>query len=841
MEYRPIALCNVYYKIISKILTRRLQPLLLTIISENQSAFVPGRAISDNVLITHEVLHYLKTSEAEVRCAMAVKTDMSKAYDRLEWEFIALVLRRMGFHPKWITLIMECITTVTYSFLINGSPRGRIQPSRGIRQGDPLSPYIFILCSEVLSGLCNKAQADGSLKGIKVARGCPRVNHFLFVDDTMFFVDASKEGSKTLKRLLTRYEEASGQANNTEKSSISFSKRTSDQVKASAKSSLQIQNEGGVGKYLGLPKHFGRRKKDMFASIVDKIKQKAKSWKNRFLSTAGKLVMLKSVLNAMPSHSMTCFKLPVSLCKRIQSAVTRFWWDSNSETRKMAWVSWDDLSQTKSNGGLGFRDFLRFNDAFLAKLRWRLLHHPDCLLARILFGKYCQDEVFLHCSDRTAESHGWRGVLLGRDLLLRNMGWTVGDGKQIKAWSDPWLSTSCQARPMGHPMERHIDITVEELFHDGTTEWNQEVIQLIFPFEAETILTIKPSILGAPDKLFWVHTRDGEYTTKSGYVAAVAYKNEQDERPQMAHLIDWNKGVWNLKTAPKIQLLVWKALRGALPVGEKLLARQINVDPMCKRCGKLESINHLLFQCEFAETVWNSAPFAHRIDRRQLLDLENDWMRLIENPCLPPVGIVSGQLAPWIVWNLWTARNKMIFNDKGFTAEEVVTQAVAAAREWLNAQNKEEKRVTHPKPSRTALAWEVVVQTDAAWNATSKSAGLGWSVKNIGRNSEFQATAELVVSPLVAEGLAMRNAVKMCKELGLRHIRYESDSSQLIKALNSKTEPPEIYGIVSDIRIECMDFETSYFVWIPRERNVVADRLAKQALSRVSSGFTTLL
>lgn len=101
-DYRPIALCSVHYKIIAKILSKRLQPLLNLLISKHQSAFVPGRAISDNVLITHEVLHFLKVSGAKVHCAMAVKTDMSKPYDRIEWPFLHAVLKRFGFHDLWI-------------------------------------------------------------------------------------------------------------------------------------------------------------------------------------------------------------------------------------------------------------------------------------------------------------------------------------------------------------------------------------------------------------------------------------------------------------------------------------------------------------------------------------------------------------------------------------------------------------------------------------------------------------------------------------------------------------------------------------------------------------------
>lgn len=209
-DYRPIALCNVFFKIISKMLSIRLKPVLQEVISENQSAFTAGRAISDNVLITHEVLHFLKLSQAQVRCTMAAKTDMSKAYDRVEWKFLAQVMQRMGFHSIWINWIMQCISTVSYSYLINDTAQGSVTPQRGIRQGDPLSPYLFILCGEILSGLCTRAKERGTLRGIKVARNSPEVNHLLFADDMMFFCQSTEENCKTLTSILLQYEEISG-------------------------------------------------------------------------------------------------------------------------------------------------------------------------------------------------------------------------------------------------------------------------------------------------------------------------------------------------------------------------------------------------------------------------------------------------------------------------------------------------------------------------------------------------------------------------------------------------------------------------------------------------------
>ena len=210
-EFRPISLCSVIYKLMSKVLANQLKKVLPYLVSENQSAFQAGKVITDNILIAFETLHYMKHHQSSKTGFMALKLDMSKAYDRVEWGFMEGLLRKMGFHEKWVALMMECITTVSYSILINGEPTGTIHPSRGIRQGNPLSPYLFILCIEGLHGLLNQAVIAGDIRGISICRNGPRLTHLFFADDSLLFCRASIQECQHILDILLTYERASGQ------------------------------------------------------------------------------------------------------------------------------------------------------------------------------------------------------------------------------------------------------------------------------------------------------------------------------------------------------------------------------------------------------------------------------------------------------------------------------------------------------------------------------------------------------------------------------------------------------------------------------------------------------
>lgn len=336
-DFRPISLCNVIFRVITKVIANRVKQILEEVISKNQSSFIPNRLITDNAMVAFEIFHWLKKKKKRKKGFVALKLDMSNAYDRVEWSFLRAMCAKLGFHENWIELIMRCVSTVSYSLLVNGSPTKSFTPSRGLRQGDPLSPYLFLLCAEGFSSLIRQAESRGELSGIKIARQAPPVSHLLFADDSILFFKAIQTEVDKVLDIITKYESASGQRINLDKSEMTSSGNVSQERKRELELQLGARSVAQHSKYLGLPTVIGKKKKMVFQTVVDRVISRLKGWKEKSLTKGGREVLLKSVIQAIPNYAMSCFLFPKTLCEQIEKTVARFYWGAPYE-RKIHWL-----------------------------------------------------------------------------------------------------------------------------------------------------------------------------------------------------------------------------------------------------------------------------------------------------------------------------------------------------------------------------------------------------------------------------------------------------------------------------------------------------------------------
>ena len=214
---------------------------------------------------------------------MALKLDISKAYDCVEWHFLQRVMEKLGFPVDWIKMVMSCVTTPSFSILINGKPHGMIHPSKGIRQGDPLSPYLFLLCAKGLTALLKKAELEGRIKGVSICRGAPKVTNLMFADDLLLFSQATRAKGEAIAEILQIYERASRQSINLEKSLAYFSSNSSDSQKGQILEALGVTEVDRFETYLVLPTLIGKAK---YSYLKDRIWKKLQGWKGMLLSRA---------------------------------------------------------------------------------------------------------------------------------------------------------------------------------------------------------------------------------------------------------------------------------------------------------------------------------------------------------------------------------------------------------------------------------------------------------------------------------------------------------------------------------------------------------------------------
>ena len=330
-QFRPISLCNTLYKLLSCIIVNQLKPYMVEVINPCQAGFMPRRRTSDNIIIMQEVIRTLISRKGQTGY-VAIKLDLKKAYDWLEWHFIQDTLKFFQLPPNLTTLIMNMITSTRFHILWNGTLLLEVVPSRGIRQGDPLSPHLFILCLERLFIKLNEAIRDKVIHPISF-RGWVRLSHLFFADDIFLFTRANVRDCKNLGRILLDFYERSGQLMSITKSKVWFSPRTPRHTKDQLAGILGLPTTNRIGTYLGTPIFTSRRIASSYEYLVENIWKRIEGWQTKYLSMAGRATLIKASITSIPAYAMQTMLLPQKICHRIDKLSCNFLWGDTDHHR----------------------------------------------------------------------------------------------------------------------------------------------------------------------------------------------------------------------------------------------------------------------------------------------------------------------------------------------------------------------------------------------------------------------------------------------------------------------------------------------------------------------------
>ncbi|GJU76032.1 RNA-directed DNA polymerase, eukaryota, partial [Tanacetum coccineum] len=640
-DYRPISLIGSLYKVITKILATRLSSVISSLISDVQSAFLPNRQILDGPFILSELLSWCKFKYNQ---AMVFKVDFAKAYDSIRWDYLDDVLNSFGFGSKWRSWIRGSLISGKASILVNGSPTSEFQFHRGLKQGDPLAPFLFILIMESLHLSFSRAVEAGIFTGIEIGSSLT-ISHLFYADDAVFIGEWSHNNLKGIMNILRCFSLLSGLSINVKKSQL-LGIGISDSIVFEAAKSLGCSIMKTPFKYLGIP--------------VSGNMSLIKAWDES--------IVPKSVLHSMESLRRNFFN-------GIQEG-----------DKKIAWVKWPMVLASKKHGGLGVSSFYALNRGLLFKWVWRYISQDNSLWARVISALHGSSSQVLSASFSSL----WKSILnevkslkaQGVDLIS-HCKIRVGNGMNTSFWNDCWIGDSMLKHlfPRLFALETIKDISVADKFRVPITcSFRRPVRGGLEAQQLDHLMGLIESTLlsNSEDRWVWDLNGDGVFRVKD-------VRNLLDETflPKADTPTRW------IKCIPiKVNVFVWKALQDRLPTRSNLVRRNILIDSLsCPICdGEPEDSSHLFFRCCLARDVTRLVCRWWDLDFHSF-NSYTDWQGWFKQLRL---GAKSKEVLEGVFyvswWSLWNFRNHLLFADSNPRKDAIFDEIVLRTFNWCLAR-----------------------------------------------------------------------------------------------------------------------------------------------------------
>ncbi|XP_022030706.1 uncharacterized protein LOC110931628 [Helianthus annuus] len=656
-DFRPIACCNVFYKCISKIIAERIKGALDNIVSINQSAFVPGRKISDNILLTQELMHNYHRDVGPPRCAF--KVDIQKAYDTVDWRFLKSVLIGFGFNSKMVEWIMLCVSTTSFSVCVNGAVHGFFKGNRGLRQGDPMSPYLFTLVMEVLTGILHHSvRIDSSFK---FHNRCERqrIINLCFADDLFLFARGEVNSARCIMSSLSKFTKMSGLVPSNQKSTVFFC-NVKNQVKQAILDIMPFTEGKLPVKYLGVPLISARIGYNDCRVLVERLEKRIMHWRNKLLSFARRLQLIISVLSSMHIYWSSVFILPARIIQELEAKMRNFLWSQDSSFNKgKSKVSWKLVCTPKYEGGLGIRRIGDMNKALMSSHIWSIVSNRESLWVKWVHSYHLKHKSFWICKTPTNSCWSWRKLIQMRPLIRNHIWSELGNGGNTSAWFDYWSELGDFISPRNiSDADFRLDNRVADVYADGSWLWPtawRDIFPVLNQIDHVHLDPLKV------DRLLWKDGSDINEFSSSG-----VWHSLQHREPE----VDWCSIVWFARCIPRHAFMIWLIMKGKLLTQDKILqwdlSRRKNMNMMCcLLCYEnVDSHPHLSFECKYSTQVWLKVR-----DRVGMSSISPRWTDIVQWLCnrdhqRRADTYVAKLLVAAAAYSIWQERNARLFKNQ---------------------------------------------------------------------------------------------------------------------------------------------------------------------------------